>query len=82
MDITHDAQLKTLTVTMTDGEDRMFRKIKRVLGPQAVANVLETWLIQQTRAFADQDMTKIRARLDNANAAEIESIKTALNITE
>lgn len=81
MTIDYDKPTRTMTVVFTAAEDRALTRITKSVGQDAVKHTLETWMIQQIRALADRDLVSIKERLQNANAAELESVKTALNIT-
>ncbi len=80
MDASYDKPTKTLTLVLDDQEDRQFTRVRQLLGIRSVSAQLETWLFALTRELASKDLDTIKARLDRANAAELDAIKATLGI--
>ncbi len=81
MNSSYDKNTRTLTVVLTPEEHAMFARVRQTLGLRAVEAQLETWIVAQTSRLAVKDVEIIKTRIANASAAEIDAIKTALNIT-
>lgn len=81
MNAAYDKDTRTLTLVLTPEEHTMFARVRQVLGLRSVEAQLETWVVSQIIQLAAKDVERIKARVANASAAEIDAIKTALNIT-
>lgn len=81
MTTSYDKDTRTLTVVLTPDEHSMFVRVRQTLGLRAVEAQLETWIVAQTSRIAVKDVELIKSRVANASAAEIDAIKSALNIT-
>ena len=78
--VSYDKPTRTATVILTPNEDVALTRVTRTVGPQALKNMLETWLIQQIQARAEADRVEIQSRLERATAAELDAVKTALGV--
>ena len=78
--VSYDKPTRTATILFTLGEDAALTRVGRTVGPQALKNMLETWLLQQTQAGAEADRITIQSRLARASAAELDAVKIALGV--
>lgn len=81
MNSAYDKDTRTLTVVLTPDEHSMFIRVRQALGLRSVEAQFETWIVAQVTQLASKDVERIKARVANASAAEIDAIKSALNIT-
>lgn len=81
MNAAYDKDTRTLTVVLTPEEHSMFTRVRQTLGLRSIEAQLETWIVAQTTQLASKDVERIKSRIANASAAEIDAIKSALNIT-
>lgn len=81
MNATYDKDTRTLSIALTLEEHSMFARVRQTLGLRAVEAQFETWVVAQTTQLAAKDVERIKARVANASASEIDAIKSALNIT-
>lgn len=81
MNSAYDKDTRTLTVVLTPDEHSMFARVRQALGLRSVEAQFETWIVAQVTQLASKDVERIKSRVANASAAEIDAIKAALNIT-
>ena len=77
----YDKPTRTLTVVFAPAEDAILLRVARTTGPQALKQLIETWLIQQAQSFSSQDIAEIKSRIERASATELDAVKTALGVT-